>query len=523
MNFKLVFQRLIYSDGMNPLKHGVIFALTFLFFIDAMTMTTVFSYLPKLVKSFGASEVQAGIDAGLIASSLFFSRIFSSLFWGYFADKYGKKKLLFISSIFTAITTLAFAFSRSFIWALVTRLLQGASMGVVVITKSILVDICDDTNISLAFSILFTGYYFGLIIGPSLSAMLVFPAEQYPKTFNKESFFGKYGIVLPNFIITISFVLAVVWGYFTIPESKNIFKPEKICLINEDIIELNATKEKEDCFMNLSLNTNEIKMSEKSALLPESKIVKSWPQRLLFVLKNSSISRILRTKESFSCVILYGVFGIVGTGIGEIYPVFLATSLEFGGAAMKVFDIGIMLLISSVLVLIAQLGTSKLQFWFGAKKTIIGCTIIFACMTPLLPCSVLPQNRTLRWIFLLIVQVSINAANNVCFICINIFLGNSVEPDLLGTVNGLGMSVSCIGRTLGPAIFGYAYSWSLLNIELRRLGFPFNQYFVFFLISIGCLLNCAYIYWLIPSTLNKRKVLPDKSEVVIRLKEYIHY
>nr|XP_047140321.1 uncharacterized protein LOC105847360 isoform X2 [Hydra vulgaris] len=79
MNFKLVLQRIIYSEGMNPLKLSVIFSLTFIFFVDGMTMTTVFSYLPKLVKSFGASEVQAGRDAGLIASSLFLSRIFSSL------------------------------------------------------------------------------------------------------------------------------------------------------------------------------------------------------------------------------------------------------------------------------------------------------------------------------------------------------------------------------------------------------------------------------------------------------------
>nr|XP_047140963.1 protein ZINC INDUCED FACILITATOR 1-like [Hydra vulgaris] len=185
MNVKLVLRRMIYSDGMNPLKHSVIFVITFFFFINTMTTTSLFSYLPKLVKSFGASEVQAGEDAGLIGSSLFFSRIFSSLLWGYFADKYGNKKLLFLSSICIAISTLAFAFSRSFTWAFVTKLLQGAAMGVVIITKSIVVDVCDDTNVSLAFSILFTGYHLGEVIGPSLSAILVFPAEQYPNAFSK--------------------------------------------------------------------------------------------------------------------------------------------------------------------------------------------------------------------------------------------------------------------------------------------------------------------------------------------------
>ncbi|XP_065671630.1 uncharacterized protein LOC136089512 [Hydra vulgaris] len=262
--------------------------------------------------------------------------------------------------------------------------------------------------------------------------------------------------------------------------------------------------------MNLSLNTNNCKMAEKPALLLENQNVKYLLHRLSLVLKNSSFIRILRSKESFLCVMLYGLYGVVGIGIEGILPVFLATSKEYGGAAMTVFDIGIMLLISSILFLIVQFGTSKLQYKLGAKTMFVGCNFIFACMTALLPCSTLPQNSKLRWVLLLIVQVLINVVNNACFICINILLGNSVEQDLLGTVNGLGMSVSCIGRTLGPTIFGFSYSWSLSNIDQHKLGFPFNQFFVFFLISICCLLICAYVYWLIPSTLNKRKVFPEK-------------
>ncbi|XP_065639994.1 uncharacterized protein LOC105845248 [Hydra vulgaris] len=507
MNIKLVLQRMIYSEGMNPLQHSVIFAITFFSFLDAMT--TVVSYFPKLVKSFGASEVQAGKDAGLLSSSLFFSRIFSSILWGYFADKYGKKKLLFISSNCIAISTFAFGFSRTFTWAFVTRLLQGASMGVVVIAKSLIIDNCDDTNISLAFSILLTGYYLGLIIAPSLSGVLVFPAEQYPKAFSKGWFFSEYEIFLPNLLISISFVLAIVWGYFLIPESRNVYKPDEICLNKKDIIELKTTKEPEDCFMNHSINTNDYKNAEKSSLLRENQNIKSFLYRLNLVLRKSSFIRILRSKESFSSVMLYGLYGVVGTGVAQFLPSFLATSRDYGGAGMTVLDIGIMLFVSSILVLIAPLGTSKLQFWLGAKKTFVGSTIIFAFMVVLLPSSASPKNSILRWILLLIVQVLIDVVNNACFISINIFLGNSVEPDLLGTINGFGMSISCIGRAIGPAIFGLSYSWSLSNIEQHKLGFPFNQYFVFFLISIVCLLNGAYVYWLIPSTLNKRKVLSE--------------
>ncbi|XP_065640005.1 uncharacterized protein LOC105847360 isoform X2 [Hydra vulgaris] len=493
MNFKLVLQRIIYSEGMNPLKLSVIFSLTFIFFVDGMTMTTVFSYLPKLVKSFGASEVQAGRDAGLIASSLFLSRIFSSIIWGYISDKFGKKKLLLISSTGIAIFTFAFGLSRSFTWAFVTRTLQGASMGVVVITKSILIDICDDTNIALAFSILFTGFHMGLIIGPSLSAVLVFPGEQYSRTFSKESFFAEYAIFLPNLLITLGFVVGIIWGYCTIP-SCSIFKPQKICSTDDSILDPNGSRDTQDHFMNLS---------EKTPLLVEIKNVKPLFHRIIHRLNSSSFGRIIRSKESLASIILYGLYGIVGIGFGEIAPVFLATAKNYGGLAMTVFELGILILIYSIIVVIAQVFTAK---------TFIGCILIFASVTPLLPLSALLKNSALRWIFLTIVFVLVNSVNNVCFICINVFLGNSVKPDLFGTVNGLGMSVSSIGRALGPTIFGISYSWSLSNLDNHRLGFPFNQYFVFFLISIGCFLNCAYVYFFIPASLNKRKVLPEKCE-----------
>ena len=48
------------------------------------------SILPKLVKWFGASEVSAGYQAGVIASSQYLGRFIFSLVWGYLADTIGK-------------------------------------------------------------------------------------------------------------------------------------------------------------------------------------------------------------------------------------------------------------------------------------------------------------------------------------------------------------------------------------------------------------------------------------------------
>jgi len=48
---------------------------------------------------------------------------------------------------------------------------------------------------------------------------------------------------------------------------------------------------------------------------------------------------------------------------------------------------------------------------------------------------------------------------------------------------GLGQSLAALGRTLGPAIAGSVFSWSLGN----HLSYPFDFRFVYILLTFFCL------------------------------------
>ena len=154
---------LLYSEGVNPLPTQIIVMIYILNLGSAMTMTMVFAFLPRMVKYFGASEVDAGHYAGLIGSALFMSRVIFSVFWGYLSDARGRKFALMLSAGGLGLASLAFGFSSSFYWALITRFIQGAFMGIIVITKSILADVCDETNFSLGLSILISSFSVGLM------------------------------------------------------------------------------------------------------------------------------------------------------------------------------------------------------------------------------------------------------------------------------------------------------------------------------------------------------------------------
>lgn len=67
-------------------------------------------------------------------------------------------------------------------------------------------------------------------------------------------------------------------------------------------------------------------------------------------------------------------------------------------------------------------------------------------------------------------------------------------------------------RTIAPSLFGSSYSWSLTNIKgikdnKNALGFPLNQYFVFFLLSMTAFIT-AFIASKVPTSLNN--IQPDE-------------
>ena len=90
-----------------------------------------------------------------------------SIFWGYLTDVKGQKFAVVFATIALALTTLLHGFSYNFWWTLVTRFGQGCSNGLLIVSKSIISSICDDSNMPMAMSLIMSSYCLGLIVGPS--------------------------------------------------------------------------------------------------------------------------------------------------------------------------------------------------------------------------------------------------------------------------------------------------------------------------------------------------------------------
>ena len=177
----------------------------------------IFSFGPKMIKSFGISEVDAGLCMGYIGSSGYVGWIISCYATGYMADNKGHKLVLMFTMVGMIMFTLLFGFSTSFYWALSARFGQGLCMSSVGICKSILTLACDETNITQAFSIFYTCWTMAFIVGPSIAGFLVFPSHQYPEVFGADSVFAKFGILLPNLILAVCLAITMVLALLFLP------------------------------------------------------------------------------------------------------------------------------------------------------------------------------------------------------------------------------------------------------------------------------------------------------------------
>jgi len=162
-------------------------------FIDVLGIGIIIPVLPFYVQSFGASAFTVTL---LFAVFSFFS-FFSAPLLGALSDKIGRRPVLILSILSTAIGWLVFAAAHSILFLFIGRIIDGMAAGNFPIAQSYLLDIAKDekektTNLGLIGAIFGVGFIIGPLLGGVLSAIsLSFP------------FWIVGGLALLNFVLAI--------------------------------------------------------------------------------------------------------------------------------------------------------------------------------------------------------------------------------------------------------------------------------------------------------------------------------
>jgi len=175
-------------------------------------------------------------------------------------------------------------------------------------------------------------------------------------------------------------------------------------------------------------------------------------------------------------------------------------------------EIGTSLMAAAMFLMFLQpLFLSRSSSYFGVKKVFFWSLFVQAVLYPLYPLIAFVENSSLMWFLLCANIVATRMAVGASFMGYSIVINNSVPAKYSGSANGLGNALSAIGRLFAPTAFGRLYSWSLTNVKgvhQDGLGFPFNQYFAFFvmgLLSIATAILVLFVKTSLDETKNVNK------------------
>jgi len=201
----------------TPLPRRPVIAVLVSLFANSMVMTMPFAFLPFMVRGFGVGETDVGYYSGTIASCMFLGHFITAYAWGKLADRWGRKAVIQVCTLGTALLTILFGFSTSLGMAMILRLLAGCLGGQVPATKTLLSEVTDDSNQALGMVMVTAGWGAGLVIGPAIGGFLSQPADKYPVL--DVPLLRAYPYALPCFMCGVASLAAAVVGQFLFEET----------------------------------------------------------------------------------------------------------------------------------------------------------------------------------------------------------------------------------------------------------------------------------------------------------------
>lgn len=441
-------------------------------FAEPLALTSVFPYLPEMIKSFGIPENNVARWAGLVGSTFSISQSLFAVPWGRLSDKIGRKPTILMGLVSTMICFIIWGTASSLAMALTVRFIMGAGNGNVGIIRTMVAEMVPQKEFQpRAFSLMPLVWSIGSVFGPSFGGFFARPAEQYPGLFGDSWLFNKYPFLLPNLMACLFFFISVVVAILFLHETLETKRHEKDwgLKLGEKI---SQPFHKKPHYHHERHHRPSFVDAEASApLLPSSGAVpktrKSDPPPTV---------REIFTRQVTVNIVAYTFLALHSVAFDQVLPVFLNyprqvpdehnTHLPFhfsGGWGLGSNSIG------SILTAYG-LACGVIQFFlfpplcsrFGALACFKAGTVLFPAVYVLLPYTALVQDARLRSAALMALLLVKGFAVIVAFPCITILLTNSAPSvRILGTLNGFATTFSGLGRAIGPTVTGATFSWGV--------------------------------------------------------------
>ncbi|KAG8493375.1 hypothetical protein CXB51_010945 [Gossypium anomalum] len=405
----------------------------------SLPISSLFPFLYFMIRDFHIAEREEDIGsyAGYVGSAFMLGRALTSVSWGIFADRYGRKPVIIMGTTSVVIFNTLFGLSVNFWMAVITRFLLGSLNGLLGPIKAYAVEIFRDEYQALGLSTVSTAWGIGLIIGPALGGFLAQPAEKYPNLFSKDSLFGRFPYFLPCLAISI-FALA-----------------ETLHKHNDND---QSSDDSYDALEAASNESNTKDMTEKDGgreSTSKQSLLKNWPL--------------------MSSIIVYCVFSLHDMAYTEIFSLWAVSPRKYGGLSYSTEQVGEVLAVSGFSLLVFQMSL------YPYVERLLGPVMVSRIGSIL----AIPLLQSYPWIAMLsgfTLTFVINCASvlkNVLSVSIitGLFIlqNQAVDQHQRGAANGIAMTGMSLFKAVGPAGGGALFSWSEKRLDASFLPGMLNQ------------------------------------------------
>ncbi|KXJ95030.1 major facilitator superfamily domain-containing protein [Microdochium bolleyi] len=463
--------------------------------VDFLQVASLQAFVFYQLKSLDPRLTDAEISsqAGWLQGAFTGAQVLTAMWWGKAADApwCGRKMVLIIGTFGTAISCFGYAFSSTFAWCMFWRMLGGSINGTVGIIRTMVAEVTVERKYqSRAFLILPISFNVAAFIGPVMGGLLADPAANMPGIFGKDAILGfdwvrRYPYAIPS-LLNCLFLSLAGWAIIlcleeTLPTKRGQFdyglhlasriKQKIFGKSSYDYARL------DDNDQHTTGGPYEEKLSTSQpvkrsfAKLPFNRI---WTKNVLFTLITGAFydfhlgafqnmwSLFLSTPRALPEQVASRSLPFVFTG-GLGFP---AASVGFATSIIGFFGMFLQLFVYPKVH--ARLGTLRGFQLFLALFPIAYFLAPYLAVMPSSSEAPAPVSGPTVWIFICLV-LAFHVFGRTITLPASIILVNncSPHPSVLGTIHGLGQSVSAGFRTVGPIVGG---AWYGSSLEMGMVG-----------------------------------------------------
>lgn len=468
-------------------------------FVDFLQVASLQAYVFYQLKTFDGSLTDAHISqqAGILQGCFTGAQVMTAILWGKAADATwcGRKWVLVIGLAGTAISCLGYGFATTFAWAAFWRVFGGAINGTVGIIRTMIAEITKEKKYqSRAFLILPMSFNVAGILGPIMGGMLADSNKTLPGLFGENAVFGfqwirDYPYALPSLVNAVSLSIVTLIVFLFLEETSRV------------------RQNKFDAGLHLGNRIKTALLGEKQS--DDYARVPAWEDHTMenFEDKNVPLSkpapslkqlpfRLLWTRNVLFTLLTGAFYDFHLGAFGNMWALFLSTPryltpaarapetptdmpmrrdlplLFTGGLGMPASTVGVATSFLGIIGMLlqvtlyppiqARLGTMRSFQWFLFLFPLAYFVAPYLSILPSWSPAPEPASGGFIWLGIIGILFLQVMARTFTLPASIILLNNcSPHPSVLGTIHGLGQSVSALFRTVGPVVGGWWYGYGL--------------------------------------------------------------